>query len=1412
MIYTFYSYKGGVGRSMALANVAEWLYLQGLRVIVIDWDLEAPGLENFFYQSEKDLNAVRSQLGLIDVLLAYKRVFPLLRLPDRKGDSNSESETKRALECQEILRENLDPISDVLYPIHALQTRPDGKVSALWLLSAGWRSGDRFQSYAQAVQGFDWTDFYASFEGEFYFDWMREQLNVETQADVVLIDSRTGVTEMGGVCTRQLADIVVSFCVPNAQNLSGVETMAESFARPEIIEKRGRDLDIVVVPTRIDMNELDYRKAFEDKFHDRLDKFTPSTFAAVKSSFWDLQIQYIPKYAYSEKLAINDSSAPELSRAYQKLAAHLALLANGKSGLQIRAAMAEELQREFQDRLPGVFISTMDDEGRAIARELRERFSQNGVALWPDLSELKVKGDTWQQITAILDQAKAMVLVMTPEAMQSDLVRKQWRYARQQGVSVYLVARNAAALESQHVDRESMRSIGASASGEVTRSRQLPESPRWLQGADYYDVDSEWVSLASVLQRPTLTTRVPFMVPDLPEGYVTRPMIMMDLRSALLDSNGSAAPSGAAAWALWGPAGCGKTAAATEFCLNEDVNAYFEDGIMWVTLGEKPNLLAELTKLYAALTGERPNFVDEEEAAKAWSSKLSGKHCLLVLSDVLNVEQLRFFTPAADSRCMRLLTTRDLNVAYAAGAQPVALAQMTEAQAMEVLGADLRVGDEDEPSLKTLSHHLGNWPLALGMAKAELRKRTSHGADLSAALVSLAKDVSEKGILVLDQIGANGKGLISQKLESALANGVPLKEDFERYIQLAFFPADAAVTLKEVSDLWGLDEHETEGRVHHLSEVALLDYDTTKKTIRLQSAMRSYLLSRMPDKEGVNDKLEAAFAHFSPVRQEAARRVLTRLVRLSTPGEQGIDTRQQLKISDLDATSQMAIESLVEARLVTLQADQGTVQIANEAYLKAWKRLGNWINDDRDFLWWRQQLRFKIAEWQETSRDQGALLSGVPLDLAARWRQQRPDELNEAEKAYIDESVRESERNLEAQQQAQQAKQQVLLTKQRQLWVVPAVVVLVLALMGIGVWQWTRFQRAETRERAELIAREQRIQAEAFNTSGTLELENKRYDQALNNFSEALEIKPDYFEAYLNRGRTYAGTGNLVGAIADYTKAIELIPNKPLDPNLPLAYFERAELFRLDGNDDKAIEDYRSAVRLKPDYWNAYLNLGFAHENKNDFDAAISDYSKIIDSHPDQFEAPAYLHRGAAYLRKKDKESAANDLQKAIALSADATIREPATLALKSIGFKQSQLPQQTPVAPTVFLQYNDSKDGPVLDAIRSSLESSGIKALAKDLSTGKTTGDVRYYYPEDKPNAETIRKIVSDTLVNPKVNKLGIKPTMRLVYLGDRYSVVPRGNIEVWIPQLQKLAPPVDQLPVEVPKPESRKYPMKAY
>ena len=87
MVVTFYSFKGGVGRSMCVANVADILARQGLRVLMIDFDLEAPGLEQYFQITHR---AVLRQPGLLDLLLAYKRSMSVA-----SGPSSAEPEFKQ---------------------------------------------------------------------------------------------------------------------------------------------------------------------------------------------------------------------------------------------------------------------------------------------------------------------------------------------------------------------------------------------------------------------------------------------------------------------------------------------------------------------------------------------------------------------------------------------------------------------------------------------------------------------------------------------------------------------------------------------------------------------------------------------------------------------------------------------------------------------------------------------------------------------------------------------------------------------------------------------------------------------------------------------------------------------------------------------------------------------------------------------------------------------------------------------------------------------------------------------------------------------------------------------------------------------------------------------------------------------
>jgi Mrp family chromosome partitioning ATPase len=72
-IYTFYSFKGGVGRTMALANVAALLAKWGHSVLIVDWDLEAPGLERFFDGVKPEIKELcASTPGIVDLVRARR--------------------------------------------------------------------------------------------------------------------------------------------------------------------------------------------------------------------------------------------------------------------------------------------------------------------------------------------------------------------------------------------------------------------------------------------------------------------------------------------------------------------------------------------------------------------------------------------------------------------------------------------------------------------------------------------------------------------------------------------------------------------------------------------------------------------------------------------------------------------------------------------------------------------------------------------------------------------------------------------------------------------------------------------------------------------------------------------------------------------------------------------------------------------------------------------------------------------------------------------------------------------------------------------------------------------------------------------------------------------------------------------
>ncbi len=770
MIFTFYSYKGGVGRSMALANVAEYLCRRGLRVAMVDWDLEAPGLETFFTSGDSEVaDQIADRLGLMDLLAAYKRLFPRLL---------SEISAPPSVPVLDVLRRSLATIQGFLQPVPRPWARNgDGTIC---LLSAGWRSPEHLDDYVRSVQSFDWAGFYTSYQGEAYFNWLREQL--KSAADVILIDSRTGVTEMGGICTRQLADVVVSFCAPNSQNLLGVANVIESFHRKDLDEFRDKQLEVLVVPARLDRSEISLRNAFEADFRRVLAEL-PTALRDVKRTFWDLSIPYIPKYSYMEQLAIGvQDTAQELAQAYEKLALYLALFAD--EGQALRTCLAGDLQREFPELLPSVFLVCAGPEFAASAESLRARIAAAGISVWHTVADLEARDS--QRLLATLEHARHIILLLSSETASQEGVRRLWYAARERGIWVHLVGAAWPKTE-----------------------RDLQRLPPWVRNAQVYAPDRDESTLLDLLRTKVAAPRFPQMAPALPDPYVPRPAELAVTVDSLL--------SGRRAVAIWGLGGAGKTTLAAAVCRDDKVLAHF-DGILWATLGHGSDLLKEWERIYAGLTGEELAAVTLRQAGEKLSGALAGRNCLLVLDDVPGPSQLEPCSPLLEQSSV-LLTSRTRQVARALDAEVIVVGEMDASEAAQLIVAGVGELTGREEEIPGILRHLGCLPLALRLANGYLRQEIQASRDAAAALARLRELLATHSVITLDDPGADRSRSLARTLAECL--DALSRTERQRYLELA--SADSSEwTLATVQDLWQVPAAQASALLNRFTELALV--------------------------------------------------------------------------------------------------------------------------------------------------------------------------------------------------------------------------------------------------------------------------------------------------------------------------------------------------------------------------------------------------------------------------------------------------------------------------------------------------------------------------------------------------------------------------------------------------------------
>lgn len=212
---TFYSYKGGTGRSLALANAAVYLANLGFKVVALDFDLEAPGL-HYKFSRNADGSPLSVKKGVVDFVNAY--------LDAGQVDA---------------------PITDFIVEATVSDT---GKRS-VYLVPAGQVPSHQYWTKLSRI---NWHELFYSenAKGVQLFMELRARILEELSPDFILIDSRTGITEMGGVATTLLADKVICLVLPTPENLDGSRAVLRSLERTRR-ESDGSQFEMLIALSRL---------------------------------------------------------------------------------------------------------------------------------------------------------------------------------------------------------------------------------------------------------------------------------------------------------------------------------------------------------------------------------------------------------------------------------------------------------------------------------------------------------------------------------------------------------------------------------------------------------------------------------------------------------------------------------------------------------------------------------------------------------------------------------------------------------------------------------------------------------------------------------------------------------------------------------------------------------------------------------------------------------------------------------------------------------------------------------------------------------------------------------------------------------------------------------------------------------
>jgi MinD-like ATPase involved in chromosome partitioning or flagellar assembly len=367
-VYSFYSYKGGTGRSMALANVACLLYAKGFRVLVLDWDLEAPGLEN--YLRHVNPNAVKerfSKPGIVDLIEQWQPAHAAWRPQYKEWEADdqlrsaahaklSNAQQALALAKDGNQRETLEgeqelallewrKLDDAIAarfeqgpPVPAFPPWQSAVIplaanggGVLDFISAGiddTGASSEDTAYAARLSRLQWPTLFKQHDLGLFLEHLREEW--KRDYDFILVDSRTGISDIEGICTVLLPDSLVLLFTAMQQSVDGALDVWRHAKRRRatLPVPRGRLLALPL-PSRDEIdreNQLgsEWHAKFAETFADAYAAWLPENVLPL-DAVKQLALPYVARWSFGESLPVvenkEDSRNPRsINAAYERVA------------------------------------------------------------------------------------------------------------------------------------------------------------------------------------------------------------------------------------------------------------------------------------------------------------------------------------------------------------------------------------------------------------------------------------------------------------------------------------------------------------------------------------------------------------------------------------------------------------------------------------------------------------------------------------------------------------------------------------------------------------------------------------------------------------------------------------------------------------------------------------------------------------------------------------------------------------------------------------------------------------------------------------------------------------------------------------------------------------------------------------